>query len=191
MIELTLPSQTDPDVVQLQRLRSQEWLNRSRANHERMVKYWSEERHHLRVDKKQAKPVDVFDLGGHYIATYPSSRKAAKALFPDRDYHIIERCIRAVRCGTNKSYHGLMFKDAQPIKQDTEPWTKAPKTQRKGYRHKCPSLRKPVRVIFPDGDFIDFQSVQECADALCRKQNSVSTAAHHGTRCRGFLVQFI
>lgn len=189
MTELYIPTHQDPEVVELRYKRSETFRRRSVASKNNMLKYWADGRHHRRVDP-QAKAVDVFDMDGHYLATYPSSRKAAVALgIPRR----LENCIRAIRRGDpdKKSCHGYMFRDAAPVKADIEPYAVKAKTQKRGYHKDNSYLCKAVRVIFQDGDIMDFQSVKECADALGRKQNSVSYAANHGTRCRGFRVQFI
>ena len=169
-------------------MRSETFRNRSKANRKRMLKYWSDERNHERVDPN-AKAIDVFDMDGHYIDTYPSARKTAIALGIPH----LENTIRAIRRGDpeKKSLHGYMFRDASPVKADIAPYSKLPKRQPRGYHRDNSNLRKPVRVIFGDGDFIDFESLKDCAEALGRKQNTVSYAVNHGTHCRGFLIEFI
>lgn len=142
------------------------------------------------VDHSHAKAVDVFDLEGHYLATYPSARKAARALGFPRN---CENCVRACRRGEKRQYHGFQFRDATPEHHDIGPVPpiRYGKTRRRGYKKDNSYLLKPCRVTFPDGDTMDFPSVGACAEALHRKQQSVSTAIHRGTRCRGVHIQLI
>lgn len=166
---------------------------RSEASRERMLNYWSKPENHLRISPT-AKAVDVYDLHGNFIATYPSSRKAAAALgFP-----IVsgERNIRKVCRKELKSYHGYMFR----FNHDTngmakiEPYAIVPRSQRRrggGWHRDNSYLRKPVRVVYPDGDHIDFPSVNDCAEAYHIKSQQVSTYLHNGKPWKGKFIQFI
>ena len=140
------------------------------------------------VDHSQAKAVDVFDLEGHYLATYPSARKAARFLnLPD------ENCVKAVRRGEKRQYRGYQFRDATPDHNDIAPVPpiRYGMTKRKPYHKDNSYLCKPVRVTFFDGDTMDFPSIKDCAAALHRAQNTVSVAIKYGYRCHGVRVQFI
>ena len=92
---------------------------RSKANRENMVKYWSDPKNHERVDK-QAKPLDVFDMEGNFVATYPSSRKAAQALgIPKK----MESNIRATARGDgHKSIKGFQFRFHKEGVTKIVPW---------------------------------------------------------------------
>lgn len=72
---------------------------------------WSKPDAHDFVDTSQAKALDVFDLKGRFVATYPSSRKAAIGLGFTINQKSAERNIRACRRGEKKQYLGYMFKD--------------------------------------------------------------------------------
>lgn len=132
-----------------------------------MTEYWSDKRHRTRIDKKQAKPVDVFDLEGHYIRSFKSSRKAAIAMFPEKDYRSVERVIRNCRTGKNKQYRGFMFRDHTDNPTDIEPI--APVRRKNGYKvNRRPGTyyTRPVLLVCDDGDIIRFNSVGEAAAAL-------------------------
>ena len=89
---------------------------------EKMKRYWSDKRHRRRIDKSQAKPVDVFTMEGDLVATYPSSRKAAIALFGEENYRSHERNIRACRrMDKNKKSHlGYQFRGLRVLERCTE-----------------------------------------------------------------------
>lgn len=134
-----------------------------------MTKYWSDKRHRRRIDKKQAKPVDVFDMEGHYVATYPSARKAAIYLFPEKDYHSAERCIRACRDPKQikRSFCGYQFRDHTDNPTDIEPYKRKPR--KRGYTvNRKPDTyhTQPILVVCDDGETIRFNSVTEAAEAL-------------------------
>ena len=168
---------------------SKVWQNRSKANRERMLKYWSDPKNRdRRVDHTQAKPLDVFDLEGHYLDTYPSARKAARFLnLPD------ENCVKAVRRGEKRQYRGYQFRDAAVVKHDIGPVPpiRYGMTKRKPYHKDNSYLCKPVRVTFHDGDTMDFDSLKDCAEALHRKQSTISSAIKYGRKCHGVHIQFI
>lgn len=140
------------------------------------------------VDHSQAKPVDVFDLEGHYIATYPSARKAARFLNLSD-----ENCVKACRRGEKRQYRGYQFRDAAVVKHDIGPVPpiRYGMTKRKPYHKDNSYLCKPVRVTFHDGDTMDFPSLKDCAEALHRKQNTISSAIKYGRKCHGVHIQFI
>ena len=142
------------------------------------------------IDHSHAKAVDVFDLEGHYIATYPSARKATRQLgLPTNCENLVRKCRR----GEKRQYRGFQFRDATPEHHDIDPVPpiRYGKTRRRGYHKDNSYLHKPCRVTFPDGDTMDFPSVGACAAALERRPSTVSTAIARGTRCRGFIIQFV
>ena len=161
---------------------------RSEAARRSALAYWSDKRHRKRVNHT-AKAVDVFDMEGHYIATFPSGRKAAISLGITHSEQSINACRR---CDPRrKSIHGYMIRDASPVKTDIEPYSKKPKTQPKGYRKNNSYLCKPCEIYFPDGDFIRFDSIKDCAVAIKRQPSSVSYAIHHGSNCHGYKIRFV
>lgn len=142
---------------------------RSEASKKKALEYWSDGRHRRRVDKKQAKPVDVYTNEGWYVSTYPSARKAAIGLFKDIDYHSAERCIRSCRQGNKKQYHGFQFRDSI----DNRPAYIGPvppkKTKASGYhvdRKPGTYATKRCRVVYPDGDAVEFASLKELCKAI-------------------------
>ena len=100
----------------------------SQASRKKANKYWSDSEHHRRVSKT-AIAVDVYDSEGHYLATYPSARKCAEAMFPDKIRASAERQIRACRQGHKQGYRklqylGYQFKPAKAEKTDIKPTPK-------------------------------------------------------------------
>ena len=166
----------------------------SRASRMSALKYWSDKRHRRRVDKKQAKAVDVYDLQGHYLRTYPSGRKAAEGLFPDRKRSIAERCIRAARRGYKKSYGGYMYREHSGKPSDIEPLT-PPRHKPSGYhvnRKPDTYFTKPCRVTFNDGDTIDFTSLKECAEALHGTYSGIWLAMKQGRKyMKKYIIEII
>lgn len=161
---------------------------RSEAARRSALAYWSDKRHRKRVSPT-AKAVDVFDMEGHYIATFPSGRKAAISLGIPHSEQSINACRR---CDPRrKSIHGYMIRDASPVKNDIEPYKKKPKTQPKGYRKNNSYLCKPCEIYFPDGDFIRFDSVKDLAVAIDRTASAASVALNKGTKCNGYRIRFI
>ena len=140
---------------------------RSKASKEKMAKYWSDWRHRRRIDKKQAKPVDVFDMQGNFVATYQSSRKAAIGLFGMENYRSRERCIRACREGVKKSFLGYMFRDHQDGVTKIEPYFRKPK--KRGYkvnRDRSTYAHKPVMEVCEFGILAEWPSLKECAASI-------------------------
>ena len=76
---------------------SETWRRRSEASKKKAAKYWSDPKNHERVDTKQAKPVAAYRLDGTFVGWWPSSRKAALALFPSEELRSAERNVRACR----------------------------------------------------------------------------------------------
>lgn len=148
---------------------SETFRRRSEASKKKAREYWSDASHRSRVDKKQAKPVDVYTKEGWYVSTYPSARKAAIGLFKDIDYHMAERCIRACRQGHKKQYRGYQFRDSI----DNRPAYIGPVPPRKskssGYhvnRDPKTYATKRCRVVYPDGDAVEFDSLKELCKAI-------------------------
>ena len=143
------------------------------------------------VDHSQAKAVDVFDLEGHYLATYPSARKATRQLgLPTNCENIVRKCRR----GEKRQYRGFQFRDAADVKHDIDPVApiRYGMTPRKRGYHKDNSyLNKPCRITFHDGDTMDFASLKDCAEALHRRQSTISSAIKYGRKCHGVRIQLI
>lgn len=164
---------------------------RSAASKEKMRKYWSDEKNRQRVDKKQAKPLDVFTLDGEYVATYPSSRKAAIAMFPDKDYHSAERCIRACRQKDHpkKSYLGYMFRDHVDGVTRIEPYQKKPHGRGYHYeRRKEDVATVGVTVRYDDGTELRFESVKECVAAIHGSPYGIWCALKEGRKYKGMTI---
>lgn len=173
--------------------------NRSRANRENMLKYWSDPRNHERV-APIAKPVAAYRLDGTFVGWWPSSRKAAQALFGNDPKSFKERTIRSCVTGKNgkktkKSCYGFMFRAWTGDTADIAPYAVNPHRKRKGctkpYHRDNSYLKKPTRATFPDGDTLDFPCLKDCADAFGRKPNVVSTWVKKGKSPNGILFQFI
>ena len=103
---------------------SETFHRRSAASKAKMLKYWSDGRHHRRVDK-QAKAVDVYDLDGNFIKTFPSSLKAAIGL-------------------------GLNRNSTNNIRTFIGPLANTVKTKKRGYRKDNSYLNKPCMIVFND-----------------------------------------
>lgn len=194
MMELYMPPTWAKIPKQSEWYKSTEtFKRRSKASKERMRKYWSDGRHRRRVSK-QAKPVDVFDLDGRYIATYPSARKCAIAMFPEVDYRSAERCIRGIRQGVHgkKSYRGYMFRDHVVGRGDIEPYRKEPR--KKGHRYKDgivkPNLRKAVVETCEFGVLGEWDSLTACAAALGCSYQSIWSAMREGRTVKGHKLEF-
>lgn len=164
---------------------------RSKASKEIMTKYWSDEKNRQRVDKKQAKPLDVFTLDGEYVATYPSSRKAAQALFPDRSSKSAESSIRRCRRGETKSrsYLGYMFRDHEDGVTRIEPYQR--KAHGSGYRFgkkRTVFATRGVTVRYDDGTELRFESVKECAEAIHGTCSGMWNALKEGRKYKGMTI---
>ena len=166
---------------------SETFRRRSAASKSKMLKYWSDGRHHRRVDK-QAKAVDVYDLDGNFIKTFPSSLKAAIGLGLNRNS---TNNIRKCRRGEKPQHMGYRFKDHRPGRTFIGPLAKTAKTKKRGYRKDNSYINKQCEIYFPDGDFIRFNSIKDCAAAIERQPSSVSYAIHHGSNCHGYKIRFV
>ena len=162
---------------------------RSAASKAKMAKYWSDKRHRRRIDKKQAKPVDVFDTDGHLVASFPSARKCAIAIFPELDYRSAERCVRACRIGAKRSFHGYRFKDHIEGRSFIGPMAKSVKTQgprrcTTGHAWTC----KGCTVTFHDGDTVSFDSLKACAEALGGTYSGIWYAMSQNRPYKGYKI---
>jgi hypothetical protein len=175
---------------------SSEYKARSKANRESAIKYWSDKHNHERVSPT-AKAVDVFDLQGRYIATYPSSRKAAEALFPDKTRSNAERNIRGCRVQHRQNYRklqycGYQFRNATEEKRDIGP---IPKRRHKtaGYHcnRKCKNdyFKKQTTATMGDTT-LTFDSVKECAEALQVSLAWIYKCVANDMTCRGWIVKY-
>ena len=86
---------------------------------------------------------------------------------------------------------GYRFKDHCPGRTFIGPLAKTAKTKKRGYRKDNSYLHKPCEIYFPDGDFIRFDSIKDCAAAIERQPASVSYAIHHGSNCHGYKIRFV
>lgn len=160
----------------------------ARREHSRKnaVTRWARPGEHDYVDKEHAKPVDVFDMTGKYITSYPSARKAAEALFPGTKRSSAERAIRLVRFGgVKKSYKGYMFRDSVPQKRDIEPYkVKKKKTGYTYVRRPDTTATHPVAEVCEFGVLREWPSVKACAADLGMSSSGVILAIKRGTPCR-------
>ena len=175
---------------------SETWRRRSEASKKKMRKYWSDGRHRRRVDTKQAKPVAAYRMDGTFVGWWKSARKAAIALFPGDDYRMAERSVRACRQGVNgkwtkKSHKGFMFRDWTGDTSDIEPYKRARKTQKRGYRKDNSYLCKPCTVDYGDGDPIRFDSLGELVSAIHGTKSGVWNAMKHGRKYKGKTIKFV
>lgn len=172
---------------------SETWRRRSAASKAKMRKYWSDPKNHERVDVKQAKPVAAYRMDGSFVGWWPSSRKAAIALFPSDNHYYTERQLRAVRLPhtDKKSYRGFMFRDWTGDTSDIEPYKRAKKTQKRGYRKNNSYLCKPCTVDYGDGDPIRFDSLGELVSAIHGTQSGVWNAMKHGRKYKGKTIKFV
>ena len=170
---------------------SETWKRRSEASKKRMRKYWSDGRHRRRVDTKQAKPVAAYRTDGTFVGWWRSARKAAIALFPDDDYRMAERNVRACRRGVKKSHKGFMFRDWTGDTSDIEPYKRANKTQPRGYHHDCSYLCKPCTVDYGDGDPIRFESLKELVGAIHGTRAGVWIAMKNGRKYKGKTIKLL
>lgn len=164
------------------------FLRSSKANREKMVKYWSDPKNHERVDK-QAKPVDMFDMEGNFLTTYPSSRKAAQALGLDK---IKERNIRQCRAGKKKSAYGYQFRDHVDGVAKIDPWAKAPhKPHRRGYHRDNSNLQKPCFELDDRwGVLRRWDSLKECAADLGCSYSALWRAMSENRSVKGHIIKF-
>lgn len=189
-MELQLPNIVGRKGTEFYR-ESETFKRRSEASRKRANAYWSDPKHRQRVDKKQAKPVDVFDAEGHYLNTYPSSRKAAMAMFPDTDNHVVERCIRSCRHDRKRQYKGYQFRDATEDHADIGPIPKR-KHKPKGYHvNRRPGTyhTKPCTLTFDDGDTLRFDSMKELAEAIHGTYSGLWAAMKKGRKYKGYDVR--
>ena len=175
---------------------SETWRRRSEASKKKAAKYWSDPKNHERVDTKQAKPVAAYLLDGTFVGWWPSSRKAALALFPSEELRIAERNVRACRQGklgkwAKKQHKGFMFRDWTGDTSDIEPYKRARKTQKRGYHRDNSNLKKPCTVDYGDGDPIRFDSLKELAAAIHGTRAGVWLAMKEGRKYKGKTIKFI
>lgn len=174
--------------------RTSEWYKTTDAflrRSKNMLRYWSDGRHRRRIDKKQAKPVDVFDLQGNFVATFPSSRKAAIGLFGEERYRSRERCIRAARDGKKKSFLGYMFRDHQDGVVHIEPYARKPHSR--GYklnRDRSTYARKPVMEVCEFGILAEWPSLKECAADIGGTYSGLWLAMKSGRKFKKRMIVF-
>lgn len=169
---------------------SETFRRRSEASKKRAAAYWSDPRHHDRVDEKQAKPVAAYRLDGSFVGWWPSARKAAIALFPSEPHRKVERMIRNARNGEKKSCLGYMFRDWAGDASDIAPYKRALKTQPRGYHRDNSNLKKPCTVDYGDGDLIRFDSLKELAAAIHGTYAGVWNAMKNGRKYKGKTINF-
>lgn len=165
------------------------FLRRSKASRENAIKFWSDPKNHERVNKK-AKPLDVFDMEGNFVATYPSSRKAAQALGIPK---MMESNIRAVARGDGyKSIKGFQFRFHKEGVTKIEPWAKAPhKPHRRGWHRDNSHLQKPC---FEQDDrwgvLRRWDSLKECAADLGCSYSALWRAMSEDRSVKGHIIKF-
>lgn len=170
---------------------SETFRRRSEASKKKAAAYWSDPRHHERVDEKQAKPVAAYRLDGSFVGWWPSARKAAIALFPSEPHRKVERMIRNARHGEKKSCLGYMFRDWKGDTSPIEPYKRAPKGR--GYhvnRRPDTYATKPCTVDYGDGDLICFESLKELAAAIGGTYGGVWNAMKNGRKYKGKTINF-
>ena len=161
---------------------------------EKMKRYWSDKRHRRRIDKSQAKPVDVFTMEGDLVATYPSSRKAAIALFGEENYRSHERNIRACRrMDKNKKSHlGYQFRDHVDGVTHIEPYTKGHHAA--GYHYtktRTAYASRRIASVCEFGIRAEWDSVKECAQSLGVTYGAVWQAMHDDRQIKGHKLQYL
>ena len=195
MSELYIPTIVGKPGTEFYEL-SETFKRRSAASKAKMAKYWSDGRHRRRIDKKQAKPVAAYTMSGAFVGWWPSARKAAIALFPEIDYHVTERGVRACRQGKGgrwrkMSCRGYMFRDWTGDPSDIAPYKRPPKKQKSGYKKDNAYLNKPCECDWGDGDPIRFASLKECAAAIHGTYGGVWRAMKEGRKYKGKTIKFI
>ena len=108
--------------------RHKRWCEASRI---KAMNMWRRPGERDRVDS-QAKAVDVFNLDGTFVATFPSARKAAISMFGEEGHRIDERNIRQCRMGLKKSHKGFMYRDHEDGVTCIEPYQRKPSGRKKG-----------------------------------------------------------
>ena len=148
---------------------------------------WSKPGAHDHVDTKQAKPLDVFDMQGNYIATYPSSKKAAIALGLKNDNDI-----RKCRRGGLKSYNGFRFRDHEEGVTKIEPYSRKP--HKRGYHYiRKPDIYKYKPLVEIDeklGVLREWPSVKEAAADIGCSMCGIWIAMKQGRPIKGHTLQF-
>ena len=122
-------------------------------------KRWAKPGAHDFVDESQAKALDVFDMDGHFVGSYPSSRKAAAALGLKNETNI-RRCRR----GEAKSYKGYIFRDHKDGATSISPYKR--KAKKRGYTVN----RRP-------GTFATRQVVSVCEFGILKEWDSIGACA--------------
>ena len=152
--------------------------------------YWSDKRHRRRVDKSQAKPVDVFDLQGNFVATYKSSRKAAIGLGFENVY-FAERCIRRARTGSLKSYKGYQYRDHRDGVTRIEPYKRDHKPS--GYHvNRRPGTYASRRIasVCEFGIRAEWDSVKQCAEWLGVSYGAIWAAMKQNRPIKGHKLEY-
>lgn len=130
---------------------------------------WAKPGAHDFVNTSQAKDVDVFDLKGRFVASFPSSRKACAGMGFENKMSA-ERNIRACRRGEKKQYKGYMFKPHKEGRTRTMPYRRKPHGSGYHYqRNRNADTYKTKQIAWIDDNGLiqaRWDSIKECADAL-------------------------
>lgn len=165
--------------------RHKRWSEASRIKATRM---WQRPGERDRVDWSQAIAVDVFNLDGTFVATFPSARKAAIGMFGEEGRISNERNVRQCRMGLKKSLHGFMFRNHEEGVTSIEPYQRKPSGRKKGeHYNRQPGTFATQRVgEVLDGEVIrEWKSVKECAAALGMWTSSIIDILNKNrTMCR-------
>lgn len=93
---------------------------KSERTRQRNIEFWAKPGAHERTNP-QAVAIDVYDLKGRYIATYPSALKAAQALGKGKA-QVTD--IRKVAKGSRRQAWGYMFREHTPKRPKIKPYSR-------------------------------------------------------------------
>lgn len=169
----------------IEKLDNPKLARRRNASRQTAMKRWAKPGAHDFVCLKTAKTVDVFNLSGEYISTYPSARKAASALGLKS-----ERNIRRCRQGIGKQYCGYMFRDHVDGVTCIEPYRI--KKKKSGYKA-GPYKSHPTRMVASVSEFgvrKTWHSVTACAKDLNRSHTTIWKAIKEKRPVKGHLLDY-
>lgn len=131
-----------------------------------------------RSKDNKRKATDIYTLDGKYVDSYPSRTAAAKAI--GVSYKYVSRAV------TSKTH---IVGNYRAMEYETGVYDIGPVPRRS---YIITKTRKPTRIIFDDGYFLDFDSQEDAAKALNLSPNRISTAIKKGCKVKKhFTIQSI
>lgn len=128
-------------------------------------------------------PIDVFDMNGNYIKTYPNAYRASLSL--GLDYYHIKKC----RNGRKKSLGGFMFRDHTGQTANIEPYKID--HRKPGYKRRPGTNPTRIVVSMENGAvFREWPSVKSCGEDLGVRSNTVIEAIKHNRALCGHVLQY-